>query len=699
MKKKSQISLSTRQDEEPKNGFEPESTGPYQTFNSTFGVLNEENPVTDPIGYSEGAISPVDNDDGDVTMTLGKESSVDFFKKLVATKQWSSIATFDFDIALDNIQKYSSNSSFGLKKDLRLSLLDKKFDLFYFNFSAIKKADLQYCIANSLAASRPLSIGFVAGIGSDNIPQLEKLGFSKSLSFSSDNCFFVKKNDMDNLSNIEIFGSDGSKKAQFLCDIASTMSDKIAGLQPYHSIKYGSGLVFKYGKPQDVTYHMGSVSFPIDIIFVGSNDKIKKIVKNILPGTLGVFGSSDISSVVEISGDASSCLGIEVGDKLVSNNATDLDTNKYDVIFSNLSSSNKCYIKNASFTRKISFGQFDIFNINNCSNKISDFIKTASSQDVPSSKDISIYNFDDFFTSGFGKIKLSNGIQREVSSVTGIMMDSDPSKTGSLSNFMSINSFTPPDIRTAFGMMRDDFSNNKRVVVATNITENLDVLKMCIVKRACEEVVFDHNIHSIEIVSIPEDLIISNNQDILARFGANSLSFNKISMKKESGAQIPDEIKEQASLALEHLSSGSESLDDILSAFNNNADQYTKNKDNKEVINGSADAYSISSKRLSKKIVDMLLQIKKSIKIMNDIKDISSVDEKIEALALSCKEFVRLVEEIFDLESKITEDDFVDNLVELTTKLEKSVEDVGNNINNFSDYILKNILNKKVLSR
>ena len=84
---------------------------------------------------------------------------------------------------------------------------------------------------------------------------------------------------------------------------------------------------------------------------------------------------------------------------------------------------------------------------------------------------------------------------------------------------------------------------------------------------------------------------------------------------------------------------------------------------------------------------------------MNNIKDISVVDEKIESLSMSCKEFVTTAEETFSLETKIKEDNFVDLLSTETSRIEKSAEDIENNINNFCDYISKNILNKRILSR
>ena len=210
---------------------------------------------------------------------------------------------------------------------------------------------------------------------------------------------------------------------------------------------------------------------------------------------------------------------------------------------------------------------------------------------------------------------------------------------------------------------------------------------------------FDKNIHSIGIISIPTDLIELHKEDLMERFSSLSISYKNISLTKEAGAPISDDVKSQASECVKLLSEVKDDLDEILSSFKNNSEQYLKNKDKQELIKGSKESYNLSCKRISKKIVKMLLGVKDIIKKMSDVKDISSVDEKIESLSLSCKEFVDVAEGIFELETKIKESDFVDKLSTETNKIEKSAEDVSNNIKNFSDYILKNILNKKVLSR
>jgi len=704
MKKYSSSTLTTRK--EPSAHDFDSSTDEktfYQTFNPTGGSTQEGQSLGQSIpptpGYASGGIiSPVnDASDGEEFSTPGpKEASISTFKGMVSTGNWSSIATFNLNLDIDKIQKYSSSNSFGLKKDLRFSPIDKKYDLFYFDFSEIKKADLPYCINNALASSRPSSIGFISGIGSDNFKQISSLGFIKSNSLSTENVFFLKKNDLSKISHIKILNFNGSQKAEFLCDVALNLEDKIAGLQPYKTLKYGSGLLFPYDRPQDVTYHMGTVSFPIDIIFVQSSGKIKKIAENIAPGTLGVFGASDVAMVLEISGGASKELGLIPGDYVSKNIVTAESIDNFNKLYGNYALRKNFYVKKASFTKNISFGEFEIINVDGTENSPSRMIKAASLITRPIiQKDLSIYNFDDILFSNFGKINdlnFSNFIQSSENNLSF-------TKSASLSNFMAVRSFTPPEVRRAFYLIKEDLASNKRVVIATKISNNLDLLKSLIIKRASEEVVFNKNIHSIDIISVPTNFIESHKEDLMERFSSSSISYKNISLVKEAGAPISDEVKSQASKCVELLSDVKDNLDEILSSFKNNSEQYLKNKDKEDLIKGSKQSYNLSCKRISKKIVKMLLNVKDIIKKMNDVKDISSVDEKVESLSLSCKEFVDVAEDIFELETKIKESDFVDKLSTETNKIEKSAEDVGNNIKNFSDYILKNILNKKVLSR
>lgn len=700
MKKIASSTLMSREEKEGKNSFDsatseinyPEKK--YQSLNATYTNTMDGNPTAEPFGYSEGKISPVDGELSDDITTPGpKEASLRIFKSLVASGDWSSIATYNVELKSDKILKYSSDKKSDLHKDLRFSTIDRKYDLFYFDFSQVKKEDLQYCIANALSSSRPASIGFISGIDNSSLKQITDLGFSKSGSLLEDKTFFIKKNDLNKIANVKVLNLNGAEKASFLCDIAETLEEKIAGLQPYRSLKYGSGLLFPYQKPQDVTYHMGSVSFPIDIIFVGSNGKIKKIAENIQPGTLGVFGSSNISYVLEIAGGASSMLDIRAGDIISSSGLTEKEYLLFEKNYKNFSNSNNFYVKTASFSKKISFENFDIFN-HDKSNLSAESIVKMGSLHNKNDKSIVVYNFDEFFTSDFGKV-LNTNISKLSEKV---IYEENISKTGALSDFLAKSSFTPFEIRRAFFEIEKDLNNNKKIVIATQLTSNINLLKSFFVKRASEEIMFDSKIHSLDFISIPPASNDETLGGLLDRYSSN-VEYKKVSFDKIAGAPISDSVKEKASESLDILLSIKEDLDKVIEAFKNNSEQYTKAKDKPELIKKSEKEYNLSCKRISKLIVTMLLKVKKTIGIMGKIKDISTVDEKIESLSLSCKEFVTTAEGIFNLQSKIKQDDFVDLLTAETNRIEKSGEDVENNINNFSDYISKNILNKRILSR
>ena len=131
-----------------------------------------------------------------------------------------------------------------------------------------------------------------------------------------------------------------------------------------------------------------------------------------------------------------------------------------------------------------------------------------------------------------------------------------------------------------------------------------------------------------------------------------------------------------------------------------NNNELQKLSENLEKLKSYKGLYNQSCKRNAKKIYNMLTIIKESLKIMNNIKDISSVSEKVDSLTLSVSQYVEIAEDIFALVDKVNEPQiFLNELKELTSNFLKSTEDIDNNMSNFISYISKNILNEKILSR
>ena len=106
----------------------------------------------------------------------------------------------------------------------------------------------------------------------------------------------------------------------YTADVAETPAQKTAGLEVFSSLEDKQGLLFPFDPPDHVTFHMGSVRFPIDIIFLTEDHfglRVAKIVHNAQPGVGDFWSSQDTHFVLEIPGGSCHTNGIEVGSRAV----------------------------------------------------------------------------------------------------------------------------------------------------------------------------------------------------------------------------------------------------------------------------------------------------------------------------------------------------------------------------------------------
>lgn len=103
----------------------------------------------------------------------------------------------------------------------------------------------------------------------------------------------------------------------FRACVAETTLDKARGLEVFSSLNESTGMLFPFEKANHVSFHMGSVSFPIDIIFLMPTSlglKVAKIIHNAQPGSNDVWSCNDVSHVLEISGGSCKKYNIKLGD-------------------------------------------------------------------------------------------------------------------------------------------------------------------------------------------------------------------------------------------------------------------------------------------------------------------------------------------------------------------------------------------------
>lgn len=123
------------------------------------------------------------------------------------------------------------------------------------------------------------------------------------------------------------------KNIDLICDVAATPRQQASGLQPYDFLHENRGLWFPFTNRRTASFHMGEVSFPIDIIFVDSG-KINKIVADVQPRQMGSWKSL-CTDVIEVNGGWCRKNNIRVGDSIntpLSGRPRTAGANSYDTL-------------------------------------------------------------------------------------------------------------------------------------------------------------------------------------------------------------------------------------------------------------------------------------------------------------------------------------------------------------------------------
>jgi len=98
------------------------------------------------------------------------------------------------------------------------------------------------------------------------------------------------------------------------CMVADTPELQSQGLQGHEALGVNEGMVFPFNEgPRHARFHMGSVQFPLDLIFVGDDSRVIKVVNNAEPGTRDQWAMPHTAMVIEVNGGFCRANDIEVG--------------------------------------------------------------------------------------------------------------------------------------------------------------------------------------------------------------------------------------------------------------------------------------------------------------------------------------------------------------------------------------------------
>ncbi len=95
-----------------------------------------------------------------------------------------------------------------------------------------------------------------------------------------------------------------------LCD---TQDSRTIGLQGFRQLMKDEAALFVFNEPKIVSFWMGSVAYPIDIIFLGSDKKVTRVCLNCKPGSKDLYPSvKPVKWVIETTAGSK----IRVGDSV-----------------------------------------------------------------------------------------------------------------------------------------------------------------------------------------------------------------------------------------------------------------------------------------------------------------------------------------------------------------------------------------------
>ena len=99
------------------------------------------------------------------------------------------------------------------------------------------------------------------------------------------------------------------------CDVADTDMKKHIGLQAYRTLPSRQGLYFPYPGHADVSFHQGTVGFPLDILFLRDSE-IVKIERDTRVGGKDQWGCAHVDGVIEVNAGFCEENQIDTGERI-----------------------------------------------------------------------------------------------------------------------------------------------------------------------------------------------------------------------------------------------------------------------------------------------------------------------------------------------------------------------------------------------
>lgn len=118
-------------------------------------------------------------------------------------------------------------------------------------------------------------------------------------------------------SRLEVVAGDGKRHA-FAVEMAVTPDQLSQGLMFRRDLPAGTGMLFDFGSPRQVSMWMKNTLIPLDMLFMERSGRVVHVEEYAVPGSLQPRGPAEpVLGVLELPAGTARRLGLKPGDRIV----------------------------------------------------------------------------------------------------------------------------------------------------------------------------------------------------------------------------------------------------------------------------------------------------------------------------------------------------------------------------------------------
>ncbi|WP_237051458.1 DUF192 domain-containing protein [Magnetospirillum sp. ME-1] len=112
--------------------------------------------------------------------------------------------------------------------------------------------------------------------------------------------------------------AEGGKRHAFAVELAATPEQLSQGLMFRRDLPAGTGMLFDFGTPRQVSMWMKNTLIPLDMLFMDSGGRVVYVEQYAVPGSLEPRGPAEpVLGVLELPAGTARRLGLKPGDRVI----------------------------------------------------------------------------------------------------------------------------------------------------------------------------------------------------------------------------------------------------------------------------------------------------------------------------------------------------------------------------------------------